>query len=435
MNISNFWKSSFGFTSLTFISRVFGYIRDLLFSATLGASVIHDIFVVIFKIPNVFRSFFGEGALAQSLTPSIIETKENLHHFLNQIFTILFTTLLAFVLFVLLFPNIFVSVFAPGFISNQEKFVAASEFLTYVFPYILLISLVAFLGAIQNSRKKFQIVAATPILFNLTLIGFACFAESLTLTVIGLSVLTAGFLQLGLNLFITSRLGYFPKFTKSFNGKTLNSFFSRFFPAILAAGIYQLNVLIDTVFASFLVSGSPTWLYLSDRLIQFPLGLFGVAIALVALPDLTEQFINQNKKEFNKVFLKGFLSTFILGLLAGLFYIMLSYQVIQLLFFRGEFTNYDVEMTSLSLVAYSYALPFILSSKFFTSVFFAASKTKFVLILGCTSLLINLVLNYLFIFTYDWGHVGLALATTFAAISVWLLAIIFIFRINSNKVS
>ena len=165
MNISNFWKSSFGFTSLTFISRVFGYIRDLLFSATLGASVIHDIFVVIFKIPNVFRSFFGEGALAQSLTPSIIETKENLHHFLNQIFTILFTTLLAFVLFVLLFPNIFVSIFAPGFISNQEKFVAASEFLTYVFPYILLISLVAFLGAIQNSRKKFQIVAATPISF------------------------------------------------------------------------------------------------------------------------------------------------------------------------------------------------------------------------------------------------------------------------------
>ena len=322
-----------------------------------------------------------------------------------------------------------------GFISNQEKFVAASEFLTYVFPYILLISLVAFLGAIQNSKKKFQIVAATPILFNLTLIAFACFSESLTLAVIGLSVLVAGLLQLALNLFITSSLGYFPKFTKSFNGKTLNSFFSRFFPAILAAGIYQLNVLIDTVFASFLVSGSPTWLYLSDRLIQFPLGLFGVAIALVALPDLTEQFINQNKREFKKVFLKGFLSTFILGLLSGLFYVMLSYQIIQLLFFRGEFTNYDVEMTSLSLVAYSYALPFILSSKFFTSVFFAASKTKFVLILGCTSLFINLVLNYLFIFTYDWGHVGLALATTFAAIFVWLLAIIFIFRINSNKVS
>ena len=433
MKISNFWKSSFGFSALTFISRIFGYVRDLLFSSILGASVIHDIFVVIFKIPNVFRSFFGEGALAQSLTPSIIEAKENLREFLNQIFTILFTVLLAFVLFVILFPSIFVSIFAPGFISDETKFLAATEFLTYVFPYILLISLVAFLGAIQNSKKKFQVVAATPILFNLTLITFAFFAEDLSLKVIGTSVIVAGILQLLLNLVVTSRLGYFPTFTKKFNNKILNSFFARFLPAILAAGVYQLNVLIDTIFASFLISGSPTWLYLSDRLIQFPMGLFGVAIALVALPDLTEQLISKNKKEFMKVFYKGFISTFLLGLLSGLFYVLLSYQIIQLLFFRGEFTSFDVNMTSSSLIAYSYALPFLLSSKFFNSVFFAASKTRIVLLLGSVSLLINLILNYLFIFTYDWGHVGLALATTFAAMTVWLLAIIFIFRMNSQR--
>ncbi len=433
MKISNFWKSSFGFSALTFISRIFGYVRDLLFSSILGASVIHDIFVVIFKIPNVFRSFFGEGALAQSLTPSIIEAKENLREFLNQIFTILFTVLLAFVLFVILFPSIFVSIFAPGFISDELKFLAATEFLTYVFPYILLISLVAFFGAIQNSKKKFQVVAATPILFNLTLITFAFFAEDLSLKVIGTSVIVAGILQLLLNLVVTSRLGYFPSFTKKFNNRILNSFFARFLPAILAAGVYQLNVLIDTIFASFLISGSPTWLYLSDRLIQFPMGLFGVAIALVALPDLTEQLISKNKKEFMKVFYKGFISTFLLGLLSGLFYVLLSYQIIQLLFFRGEFTSFDVNMTSSSLIAYSYALPFLLSSKFFNSVFFAASKTRIVLLLGSVSLLINLILNYLFIFTYDWGHVGLALATTFAAMTVWLLAIIFIFRMNSQR--
>ena len=433
MNISNFWKSSFGFTALTFVSRVFGYVRDLLFSSILGASVIHDIFVVIFKIPNVFRSFFGEGALAQSLTPSIIEAKDNLHEFLNQIFTILFSVLLTFVLFVMFFPSIFVSLFAPGFISDEAKFLAASEFLTYVFPYILMISLVAFFGAIQNSKRHFQVVAATPILFNLTLIGFAFFSEELSLYVIGISVLVAGLLQLILNLFVTARLGYFPSFTKKFNHKILRSFFARFLPAILAAGVYQLNVLIDTVFASFLISGSPTWLYLSDRLIQFPMGLFGVAIALVALPDLTETLVNENKKEFMKVFYKGFFSTFILGLLSGLFYILFSYQIIQLLFFRGEFTDDDVVMTSSSLIAYSYALPFLLSSKFLNSVFFAASRTKFILFLGSVSLLVNLVLNYLFIFTYDWGHVGLALATTFAAIIVWLLAVIFILKIYTKK--
>ena len=264
-------------------------------------------------------------------------------------------------------------------------------------------------------------------------IVFAFFAEDLSLKVIGISVIVAGILQLLLNLVVTSRLGYFPSFTKKFNNRILNSFFARFLPAILAAGVYQLNVLIDTIFASFLISGSPTWLYLSDRLIQFPMGLFGVAIALVALPDLTEQLISKNKKEFMKVFYKGFISTFLLGLLSGLFYVLLSYQIIQLLFFRGEFTNFDVNMTSSSLIAYSYALPFLLSSKFFNSVFFAASKTRIVLLLGSVSLLINLILNYLFIFTYDWGHVGLALATTFAAMTVWLLAIIFIFRMNSQK--
>tara|TARA_A100001388_G_scaffold81696_1_gene58784 strand:+ start:11250 stop:12557 length:1308 start_codon:yes stop_codon:yes gene_type:complete len=430
LNISNFWKSSFGFSFLTLISRIFGYIRDLVFSAILGASVIHDIFVVIFKIPNVFRSFFGEGALSQSLTPSIIEAKENLHNFLNQIFTMLFFVLLSFVVFVELFPELFVLIFAPGFQADGYKFLAATEFLTYVFPYILLISLVAFLGAVQNSKKSFQVVAATPILFNLTLIFFACFSEALSLRVIGTAIIVAGAIQLVLNLYFTSKLGYFPTFTKKYDARVLNSFFSRFFPAILAAGVYQLNVLVDTIFASFLMSGSPTWLYLSDRLIQFPMGLFGVAIALVALPNLTEQLLNKNKKEFRNVFIKGFSSTFLLGLASGLFYIFLSTQIIELLFFRGEFNMNDVEMTSLSLVAYAYALPFLLSSKFFNSVFFAANKTKFVLFLGLVSLVLNLILNYIFIFVYDMGHVGLALATTFAVISVWTIAVIYLFSLR-----
>ena len=344
----------------------------------------------------------------------------------------LFFALLSFVVFVQLFPKLFVLIFAPGFQADGYKFLAATEFLTYVFPYILLISLVAFLGAVQNSKKSFQVVAATPILFNLTLIVFACFSETLSLSVIGTAIIVAGVIQLILNLYYTNKLGYFPTFTKKYDTRVLNSFFSRFFPAILAAGVYQLNVLVDTIFASFLMSGSPTWLYLSDRLIQFPMGLFGVAIALVALPDLTEQLLNKNKKEFRKVFIKGFSSTFLLGLASGLFYIFLSTQIIQLLFFRGEFNMNDVEMTSLSLVAYAYALPFLLSSKFFNSVFFAANKTKFVLFLGLVSLILNLALNYLFIFVYDMGHVGLALATTFAVISVWIIAIIYLFSLRKS---
>ena len=293
MKISNFWKSSASFSVLTLVSRVFGYVRDLIFTNYLGAGNIHDIFVVIFKIPNVFRSFFGEGALSQSLTPSIIEARTKTNKFLNQVFTILFISLVLFVFIVEIFPQFFVSIFAPGFSANEQKFDEAVGFLRLVFPYILLISIVAFFGAIQNSKKHFNVVAATPILFNLSLIVFAVLNNQLTLQVIGISILCAGIIQLMLNAFVTMRLSYLPKFDFNFDKKLLSSFFSRLLPAVFAAGIYQLNVLVDTIFASFLSTGSPTWLYLSDRLIQFPMGLFGVAIALVALPDITELYIKK----------------------------------------------------------------------------------------------------------------------------------------------
>lgn len=190
--------------------------------------------------------------------------------------------------------------------------------------------------------------------------------------------------------------------------------------------------MVDTVFASYLVTGSPTWLYLSDRLIQFPMGLFGVAIALVALPDLTEAFKDGKKDSFRKILAKGSISTFLIGFVSFIFYFFAATEIIKLLFFRGEFTSYDVDMTVSSLIAYSFALPFLLSSKFFNSVFFAISKTKVVLALGVISLITNLVLNYLFIFEYNWGHTGLALATTYAAILVWLIALILILKVRRS---
>ena len=432
MNISRFWKASAGFSFFTLISRVFGYVRDLLFSSLLGASTIHDIFVVVFKIPNVFRSFFGEGALSQSLTPSIIEANVRVEKLLNQVFSLLFITLLTFVSFVMIFPNIFINLFAPGFISDAEKYQSAASFLQLVFPYIMLISFVAFFGAYQNSKKKFQIVAATPIIFNLTLIIFALSSSELSLGVIGIAILTAGILQLIINGIASAYLNYIPSLDFNFDRTLMSSFFSRLIPAIFAAGIYQLNVLVDTVFASYLVTGSPTWLYLSDRLIQFPMGLFGVAIALVALPDLTEAFKDGKKDSFRKILAKGSISTFLIGFASFIFYFFAATEIIKLLFFRGEFTSYDVDMTVSSLVAYSFALPFLLSSKFFNSVFFAISKTKVVLALGVISLITNLVLNYLFIFEYNWGHTGLALATTYAAILVWLIALILILNVRRS---
>lgn len=424
--MNKFWKSSAVFSFFTLISRIFGYLRDLVLTSLLGASSAHDIFVVIFRIPNVFRSFFGEGALTQSLVPSILEAKANLNSFLNQVFTLLFITLMFFVIIAEVFPGIFISLFAPGFYEDPEKFKAASDFLRLVFPYILLISFTAFFGAVQNSKKVFQIVAATPIIFNITLISFALLSNEFSLEILGISILIAGVIQLILNFSVVFYFNYLPKFVTSFDKEILKSFFNKLIPAFFAAGIYQLNVLVDTVFASFLVTGSPTWLYLSERLIQFPLGLFGVALALVALPNMTELFLEKKMLELREQSTKVLRVLFLLGLACVLGAFFFGELAIRLLFLRGEFTFFDVGMTFLALQGYAFSMLFILPQKFFNSIFFAISKTNMVVVTGLISLISNIIFNYYFIYQLDLGHFGLALATSISSGIIFIISYVWL---------
>ena len=424
--MSKIWQSSAGFSFFTLISRIFGYLRDLVLTSLLGASSAHDVFVVIFRIPNVFRSFFGEGALAQSLVPSIIEAKENLNSFLNQVFTLLFVTLLSFVTIAELFPSFFISIFAPGFYEDPDKYQSASDFLRIVFPYILLISFTAFFGAIQNSKKIFQIVAATPIIFNITLICFALFSNEFNLHILGIAILIAGLIQLGINFFVVVYFNYFPKIVLNFDKEILRSFFNKLIPAFFAAGIYQLNVLVDTIFASFLITGSPTWLYLSERLIQFPLGLFGVAVALVALPNITELFLEKKMEELTYQCRKLLKVLFFLGLFCVLGAFLFGELAIKLLFLRGEFTSFDVGMTFLALQGYAFSMLFILPQKFFNSIFFAISKANMVVVTGLVSLISNIIFNYYFIYQLDYGHFGLALATSISSGIIFLFSYIWL---------
>ena len=424
--MSKIWQSSAGFSFFTLISRIFGYLRDLVLTSLLGASSAHDVFVVIFRIPNVFRSFFGEGALAQSLVPSIIEAKENLNSFLNQVFTLLFVTLLSFVTIAELFPSFFISIFAPGFYEDPDKYHSASDFLRVVFPYILLISFTAFFGAIQNSKKIFQIVAATPIIFNITLICFALFSNEFNLHILGIAILIAGLIQLGINFIVVVYFNYFPKIVLNFDREILRSFFNKLIPAFFAAGIYQLNVLVDTIFASFLITGSPTWLYLSERLIQFPLGLFGVAVALVALPNITELFLEKKMEELTYQCRKLLKVLFFLGLFCVLGAFLFGELAIKLLFLRGEFTSFDVGMTFLALQGYAFSMLFILPQKFFNSIFFAISKANMVVVTGLVSLISNMIFNYYFIYQLDYGHFGLALATSISSGIIFLFSYIWL---------
>ena len=324
----------------------------------------------------------------------------------------------------------FIALFAPGFLSDGNKFDNSSYFLRLVFPYILLISVVAFLGAIQNSNKQFQAVAATPIIFNITLIIFALSVSELSLTVIGISILVAGLIQLILNLWITFKLNYFPSLDFNFDFTLLSSFFNRLLPAIFAAGIYQINILVDTIFASFLPAGSPTWLYLSERIIQLPLGMFGVAVAVVSLPNISEFFQKKNYDALRANIFQGFSAVILVGFasLVGLF--LLSELIVFLLFERGQFTSFDTIQTSKSLLAYAFGLPFLMSNKFFNTIYFAMSKTSMVLKLGLVSLFINILLNYFFVYVLELNHVGIALATSFSAIAIYLISL---FWLNKNN--
>jgi putative peptidoglycan lipid II flippase len=290
----------------------------------------------------------------------------------------------------------------------------------------LLISFTAFFGAVQNSKKVFQIVAATPIIFNITLISFALLSNEFNLEILGISILIAGVIQLILNFSVVFYFNYLPKFVTSFDKEILKSFFNKLIPAFFAAGIYQLNVLVDTVFASFLVTGSPTWLYLSERLIQFPLGLFGVALALVALPNMTELFLEKKMLELREQSTKVLRVLFLLGLACVLGAFIFGELAIRLLFLRGEFTFFDVGMTFLALQGYALSMLFILPQKFFNSIFFAISKTNMVVVTGLISLISNIIFNYYFIYQLDLGHFGLALATSISSGIIFIISYVWL---------
>ena len=297
----------------TGLSRIFGLIRDISTTNLLGASLFHDIFVICLKIPNLFRRFFAEGAFNQAFIPiySDYERVNNIdetNKFLSSLLGVLITSLFIFTILVLIFAPIFIFVFAPGFYFDPVKKDLSVDILRIMFPYLALISLVAFAGGIQNTHKKFSIPAYTPVLFNLSLIIAAIFIApiyEMPIYVLAWGVFLAGILQLLIQILPPKRIDRLPVPKFNLKNPGLNKFFKLIIPAILAGGIIQINLLVDTIFASFLETGSPTWLYVSDRLIQFPMGIFAIAIGTVLLPTLSKFDLNHEKDKFVNGIRKG----------------------------------------------------------------------------------------------------------------------------------
>ena len=434
-NASSFLGSLSKVSGWTGISRIFGLIRDISTTSLLGASVFHDIFVITLKIPNVFRRFFAEGAFNQAFIPIYSDYQKNKNEsqtldFLNSLAGFLITFLFFFTIMVLIFAPIFIFIFAPGFYFDPIKKDLSIEVLRIMFPYLALISLVAFAGGIQNSHARFSLPAFTPILFNLCLIIAALLIApiyDMPIFVLAWGVLVAGFLQLLIQFIPLFSLNRLPIPKLNFKNSGLKKFFVLILPAIFAGGIIQINLLVDTIFASLLETGSPTWLYVSDRLIQFPMDIFAIAIGTVLLPTLSKIDLQENKQNFIDSLQKAQTFVLFIGLpsLIGLFFC--AEDLISTIFLRGEFKIIDVYKSSYSLMAFSLGLPFFMLMKVLTPAFFARKDTKTPMYVALLALFSNVILNYVLAFVFGYGHVGIAIGSSIATlISVLILELILI---------
>ena len=417
----------------TFISRVAGLIRDIFTTNLLGASFFHDIFVVVLKIPNVFRKLFAEGAFSQAFIPIYSEyigrkDDKGSQDFLNALFGILLSALFIFTALALLFAPIFILIFAPGFYFDIQKQDLAVSLLRIMFPYLALISLVAFAAGIQNSHNKFSIPAITPLIFNLSLIGSAWLvAPKIDIPVMALAwgVLLAGFLQLLFQIAPLATIKKIPIPKIDFQNPGVKKFFILILPAIVAGGIAQINLLIDTIFASLLITGSPTWLYVSDRLIQFPMGIFAIAIGTVLLPSLSKAYAQKEIQAYTEQLEHAFKLVFFLAIPSLIGLVLFASPLLATIFQRGAFLWSDVQQASLSLIAFSFGLPFFMAMKVLVPAFFSRQNTKTPMLIAFLSLLINVCLNYLLAFYFGLGHLGLAIASSISAIvSVIILSFI-----------
>ena len=406
----------------TFVSRILGLVRDIVITGLLGAGVALDTFVVIMKIPSVFRRLFAEGAFNQAFVPVLAEYKEGntseVKLLVNNTLGALSGVLLIVTIFAFLFAPFFVMLFAPGFYLETLKKQLAVDILQITFPYLFFVSLVAFSGAILNSYQRFSLPALTPLFYNLSLIVAAdWFAPKLEMPIYAIAwgVFFAGIIQVLIQIPSLIRLGLLPKFKLDFSHPGVRKVMYLMVPGIIAGGVSQLNMLIDTILASLLPTGSPSWLYVSDRLMQLPLGIFAIAIGTVILPRLSKLFVTDDQRSFSETLDWSMKLVFLIGMPAVLGLILLAEPIILVLFERGAFSSEDTLQASYSLIALAIGLMAFMLIKILTPSFFARQQPKKPMIVALISMILNGILAWALGFYLGYGHIGLALASSISA--------------------
>ena len=408
-------------SSMTLLSRISGFGRDVVLSHFFGAAAAADAFFVAFRIPNYFRRLFAEGAFAQAFIPVLADYNRGPHDKLKHFTQVMAGNLSLVVTLVTLLgvlaAPLLVVIFAPGFSDRTDQLALTAELVRVTFPYLLFISLTAFAGAVLNSKGQFAIPAFTPVLLNLCLIVAALAVAPLFDTpVIGLAwgVFAAGVLQFLFQLPAMRRLELLAQPRLDFSDPGAAQVGRLLLPAIIAASASQINTLIDTMLASTLITGSISWLYYADRLLELPVGLVAVALGTVLLPNLSRLHSADEPGSFSATLDWGIRMAMVLGLPAAAALYVLALPLVSGIFFHGEMSSTDAQMSALALRAFSAGLVGMLLVKVLAPGYFARKDTRTPLNFAFVAVGLNVVLN---LSLYKvMGHVGLALATSAAAL-------------------
>jgi len=427
-------KSTAIVSAMTLISRVSGLVRDVVMANVLGSGALTDAFFVAFRIPNFLRRIFGEGAFSQAFVPIFSELTEHntaqAKQFVNACAGILATATLALSILGVTFAPFLIGLYAPGFKDEPQTFATAVTALRIMFPFLFCISLVAMSAAILNTRNRFAVPAITPVLLNL------CMILSLLLLVplidnaakaLAIGVLVAGFIQLVFQVPSLLKEGYFPVFSLNFKNASVRKLFTLMLPAVFSVSVAQINMFVNTFLASFLVTGSISWLYYSDRLMEFPVGVFGIALATVVLPSLSKVHNVGTSEDFSAMMDWALRWVILIAVpaTAGLFF--LAMPLITTIFQYGNFSEHSATMSAGALQAFALGVCGFIFVKVLAPGFFARQDTQTPMKIGVVSVLVNVIFSIILVRTMQ--HIGLALAISIAAwVNASLLYVTLVYR-------
>ncbi len=435
-------RSSGVVSFFTMLSRVMGLARDVVFARVIGAEAFADVFFVAFKIPNFFRRLFAEGAFAQAFVPILGEYREQgsqaaVRSLISRVSGTLGLTLLLFTLVIVLAAPAMAAIFAPKWFFNDPlKFTATAEMLRITFPYLMFISMTGVAGGILNSYDRFAVPAFTPILLNISLIAAALIAAPMfeqPAFALAWGVLIAGILQFIFQIPFLLRIHMLPAPKVDWHHPGVRKILKLMGPAIFGVSVSQINLLLDTMLATFLPTGSVSWLYYSDRLSELPLGVFGVAIATVILPNLSRHHAASSTQEYSETLDWALKMILLIAVPASAALVLLAEPILVTLFYYGDvMTLRDMSMATLSLRAYALGLIAFMLIKVLAPGFFARQDMRTPVRIGIIAMVTNMVLNILFVvplhFYWQIGHLGLAAATSVAAFLNAILLYVYLKR-------